>query len=477
MELFRFCEGEPGRLLAVTEEGKRLTLGDLNTAAERLAGAVGGRRLVFLLCENTPGTLLGYLSCLKTGAVPLLLDAHIAPELLENLLAVYRPAFVYAPGGLPAPVRAVLGGFAPALALEDSVLLRAAGEDGPELHPELALLLTTSGSTGSPKLVRLTGRNLDANAASIAEYLHLDEWERPVTNLTMSYSYGMSIINSHLYVGAAVVLTRRTVLERPFWELIAREGVTSLAGVPYTYRMYQRAGMMEMDLPWLRTLTQAGGKLPEALHRSFAEWAQRTGRRFYVMYGQTEAAPRMGYLPSERAVEKCGSMGVPIPGGSFRLADEDGRTIDAPETAGELVYRGENVAMGYAQAAEDLLLGDEWQGELRTGDLAKRDGDGFYYIVGRKKRFVKLYGNRVGLDEVERLLSARFPETGFACVGKDDCLCVFHDSPDPAQDALALDYLTEQLHFPARAFRVRALEAIPKSSAGKTLYAELEKQI
>ena len=234
MELFARCDRETERLLAVTEEGKRYTLGDLNAAAERIAGAVGEHRLVFVLCENTPGTLLGYLGCLKAGEVPLLLDAHIAPELLRGLLETYRPAFVHVPGDLPAETGRVLEGFVPALEVEDSVLLRRPGGQGPELHPELALLLTTSGSTGSPKLVRLSGRNLDANTRSIVEYLELDEGQRPVTNLAMSYSYGMSIVNTHLLAGAALVLTRRSVLERPFWELVERERVTSLAGVPYT---------------------------------------------------------------------------------------------------------------------------------------------------------------------------------------------------------------------------------------------------
>ena len=277
-----------------------------------------------------------------------------------------------------------------------------------------------------------------------------------------------------LLAGAALVLTRRSVLERPFWELVERERVTSLAGVPYTYRMYRRAGLLEMELPALNTLTQAGGKLPEALHLEFADWAARTGRRFFVMYGQTEAAPRMGYLPAERAVEKCGSMGGPVPGGQFRLLGEDGAPIDAPDTVGELVYRGPNVAMGYARRAEELALGDEWHGELHTGDMARRDGDGFYYIVGRKKRFIKLYGNRVGLDEVERLLAARFPDTGFACVGRDDLLRIFHDSPDPAVTGAAAEYLSEQMHFPERVFQIRALEAIPKNEAGKTQYRALE---
>ena len=364
MELFARCDREPERLLAVTEEGKRYTLGDLNAAAERIAGAVGEHRLVFVLCENTPGTLLGYLGCLKAGEVPLLLDAHIAPELLRGLLETYRPAFVHVPGDLPAETGRVLEGFVPALEVEDSVLLRRPGGQGPELHPELALLLTTSGSTGSPKLVRLSGRNLDANTRSIVEYLELDEGQRPVTNLAMSYSYGMSIVNTHLLAGAALVLTRRSVLERPFWELVERERVTSLAGVPYTYRMYRRA--------------------------------------------------------------------------------------------------------------EELALGDEWHGELHTGDMARRDGDGFYYIVGRKKRFIKLYGNRVGLDEVERLLAARFPDTGFACVGRDDLLRIFHDSADPAVTGAAAEYLSEQMHFPERVFQIRALEAIPKNEAGKTQYRALE---
>ena len=476
MELFRYCDREPERLLAVTDSGERVTLGDLNAAAERLGKAVGGRRLVFLLCENTPGGLLGYLACLKAGVVPLLLDAHIMPDLLRRLTEIYRPGFFYVPDDLSAGTRQAIGDAVSVLEVRDSVLL-SKGKPGPDLHPELALLLTTSGSTGSPKLVRLTGRNLDANAASIAKYLDITEEDRPVTNLVMSYSYGMSVLNSHLLAGAAVVLTRRGVMERPFWDLTARERVTSLAGVPYTYRMFHRVGLMDMDLPHLRTLTQAGGKLPEADHRAFARWAMDTGRRFFVMYGQTEAGPRMGYLPAERALEKCGSMGIPIPGGEIRLLDEEGREITRPDGVGEIVYRGDNVSMGYAESAEDLALGDRWHGQLYTGDMARRDAEGFYYIVGRKKRFVKLFGNRVNMDEAERLLMTRLPDVGVACVGRDDCLTIFLDSPDPAVGRTAVDWLSRSLRFPERAFELRVVDAIPKSEAGKTLYAALEARI
>lgn len=474
MELFARCADQPHRLLAVTEEGRKYTLGDLNNASEQLGQAIGGHKLVFLLCENTPGLLLSYFSCLKTGAVPLLLDVHIAPDLLSGLLAAYCPGYICVPKDLPQETQKVLQEYQPVLNLEDALLLQHPGYDGPELHPDLAVLLTTSGSTGSPKLVRISAQNLEANTKSIVSYLGLTEQERPITNLAMSYSYGMSILNTHLLAGAAIVLTRRSVLERPFWELMDRERVTSLAGVPYTYRMFQRVGLQRMDLPALRTLTQAGGKLPETLHKEFAVWAERTGRSFCVMYGQTEASPRMGYLPPNEALRKCGSMGIPIPGGKFRLIQEEGQEILDTDAVGELIYQGPNVAMGYAQQADDLRLGDLWHGELHTGDMAKRDKDGFYYIVGRKKRFVKLYGNRVSLDEVERLLSARFPDTGFACIGKDDNLRIFHDSPDPALTQTVSDYLSAQMHFPPRVFHVEFLDAIPKNESGKTKYSALE---
>ncbi len=473
MELLARCDQEPERLLAVDGSGARLTLGDLNDTAEALRAAVGGHRLVFILCENTLCCLLEYLSCLKTGAVPLLLDARIAPHLLERLISVYHPGFFFVPGDLAPGTRRAIENASPVLDVRDGILL-STGQPGPELHPELALLLTTSGSTGSPKLVRLTGRNLDANAAAIVEYLGITEAERPITNLMMSYSYGMSIINTHVRAGAPLVLTGRGVLERAFWELMERERVTSLAGVPYTYQMFRRVGLMEMDLPCLRTLTQAGGRLPEDAHRAFAQWAVDTGRRFFVMYGQTEAGPRMGYLPAERALEKCGSIGIPIPGGKLCLVDGLGREISPPGELGEIVYQGENVALGYAETAEDLALGDQWHGRLYTGDIARRDADGFYYIEGRKKRFIKLFGTRVNLDEAERLVAACLPGAGAACAGRDDCLMIFLDDPSPETGRAAVDCLSQALRFPPRVFSVQVVRAIPKNEAGKTLYAALE---
>lgn len=465
---------EPSRLLAVDDVGSRLYGRDLDAACAAISRAMGRERaLVFLLCQNDPGTLLGYLGCLRCGAVPLALSSHIAPALLRELAETYHPGFYCIPKDLPAETRAVLPNTAPLLELRGSVMIPGGGAERYPIHPELALLLTTSGSTGSPKLVRLSGRNLASNAASIVQYLGLDADERPITTLPLNYSYGMSIVNSHMLVGAPVLLTAHGVLERGFWNMVRRERATSLAGVPYTYQMFHRLGLTTMELPRLRYLTQAGGKLPPELQGEFAAWVAGTGRRFYVMYGQTEAAPRMSYLPPERAIEKIGSIGIPIPGGRFRLEDTAGVEIASPDTTGELIYCGENVAMGYARAVADLAKGDEWRGRLATGDMARRDRDGFYYIVGRKKRFVKLYGNRVNMDEVERLLSARFSGAGFACTGRDDLLCIYTDSRDPTIPEAAQHYISEETRLSPRAFRVQVIDTIPKNESGKTLYSAL----
>jgi acyl-coenzyme A synthetase/AMP-(fatty) acid ligase len=340
------------------------------------------------------------------------------------------------------------------------------------LHRDLALLLTTSGSTGSPNLVRQSYENIEANTASIVEYLELTEQERPITTLPMEYTYGLSIVNSHLAAGACVLLTTKTLMQKEFWSFFRDQRATSFGGVPYTYEMLKRLRFFGMNLPSLQTMTQAGGKLSAELHREFAEFAQTNGRRFFVMYGQTEATARMSFLPHRRSLEKCGSIGIAIPGGEFSLVDEQRGVITAPDVIGELVYKGRNVTLGYAESGDDLIKGDENGYALATGDLARRDADGFYYIVGRKKRFVKIFGNRVNLDDAERLIQAAFPDLGCACAGRDDHMAVF--ITDPGQAAAVRRFIAAKTGINPAAFAVTPIQAIPKNAAGKTLYSRLE---
>ena len=291
--------------------------------------------------------------------------------------------------------------------------------------------------------------------------------------LPMNYTYGLSILNSHLFVGATVLVTDKGLMQKEFWQFFREQGATSFGGVPYTYEMLDRLRFFRMKLPSLRTMTQAGGKLTPELHRKFAEYAEANGKRFVVMYGQCEATARMGYLPADKAVEKCGSMGIAIPGGRFRLADADGNEIIRPYMTGELVYEGANVTLGYAERGEDLAKGDERHGILETGDMAQFDEDGFYYIVGRKKRFLKIYGNRVNLDEIDRLVKGRYGDMDFASAGVDDHMYLFVTNASAAEDVRR--YVVEKTGLNPVAFQTIALDTIPRNDSGKTLYKELEK--
>lgn len=314
--------------------------------------------------------------------------------------------------------------------------------------------------------------NILNNAQSIVKYLELDENERPITTLPMNYTYGLSIINSHFLVGATILITDKSLMQKEFWSFLKEEKATSFGGVPYTYEILDKIRFMRMDLPFFTTMTQAGGKLTPELHEKYAKWAAEVGKKFIVMYGQCEATARMGYLPADKAVEKKGSMGIAIPGGKFKLIDADGNEIKEPLTTGELVYEGKNVTLGYAECGEDLIKGDERGGILVTGDMAQFDAEGYYYIVGRKKRFLKIYGNRVNLDETDRLIKAKF-DIEAACAGIDDHMYIFVTDESLA-DAVK-DYVSETTKLNPAAFKTIVIESIPKNEAGKTLYKELEK--
>ena len=277
-------------------------------------------------------------------------------------------------------------------------------------------------------MVRQSYNNILSNTESIVEYLNLDSTERPITTLPMNYTYGLSIINSHLYAGATILLTENTLIQKEFWNFFKTEQATSFGGVPYTYEMLKKLRFSRMNLPSLRYMTQAGGKLSPELHKEFAQDCIDKNRKFIVMYGQTEATARMAYLPSEYALKKYGSMGIAIPGGSFSLIDDNGNEITEDNITGELIYKGANVTLGYAESRSDLIKGDENHGVLLTGDMAKRDKDGFYYIVGRKKRFLKMFGKRVNLDEVERIIKSEYSFLDCACDGTDDNMYKYEDS-------------------------------------------------
>jgi len=456
-------------IAAISDNGDSITYGQMVVANNELKKHIKDRTLIFILCTNTIGSVVGYTTCLNSNIVPLLLDSKLDAGLLSCLIDTYKPKFLWIPkilGGQFSEYETVFSSY-------DYVLVKTNFVTSYALNDELALLLTTSGSTGSPKLVRQSYKNIEANTKSIVEYLELDETERPITTLPMSYTYGLSIINSHIFVGAKLLLTDTTLMEKGFWSFFKEEKATSFGGVPYTYEILDKLRFFRMELTSLRTMTQAGGKLSPQLHKKFAEYAMTNGKHFIVMYGQAEATARMSYLPYYKSLEKYGSMGIAIPGGKFYLIDVDGNEVTESKVTGELVYEGANVTLGYAECGDDLVKGDERFGKLVTGDMANMDEDGYYYIVGRKKRFLKIFGNRVNLDETERMIKTHFNNLPCACAGVDDKMYIFIIDGALCEDVRK--YISEKTGLNHVAFKIKIIDEIPKNEAGKTLYIKLEK--
>lgn len=435
----------------VLEDGQSLSYAQLAQSADDVysRASLPQRALIAIECENSLITVSAYLGALRNGYPVLLVDAQLDHQLRHRLYKNFHVSHVYDIGGNW-------------ISLDQSA---------PEVHPDVAVLLSTSGSTGSPKLVRLTASNLDANAHSIAEYLELGDDERPITSLPIHYSYGLSVLNSHLSVGATILLTGQPVTARTFWDMFREHNATSLVGVPTTYTLLKQMRFERMALPSLRTMTQAGGRLAPDVIRWFGELAQSRGQRFFVMYGQTEATARMSYVPASKLLEKTGSIGIAIPGGNLEIVDDNGNVIQAIGEVGELRYSGPNVMMGYASSVEDLASPDALNGVLLTGDLARCDEDGFFHVVGRIKRFLKIFGNRIGLDEVEGQLR----EIGYdvAVTGRDDLLVIAlrEGTEELKNELIAQVSASYRLH--RSAIRVYLVEQFPLSSAGKIQYAEL----
>ncbi len=326
-----------------------------------------------------------------------------------------------------------------------------------EPHPDLAMLMSTSGSTGSPKLVRLSHRNLVSNAEAIIDVLRLTADDCGITSLPLHYCYGLSVLHAHLAAGARVVATTASVVDPCFASAVRDHGVTSIAGVPHTFDLLEAAEPDAALGPSVRLLTQAGGRMDLAAQQRWRARAAANDAEFVVMYGQTEATARMAYLPPDLAASCPAAVGIAIPGGTLRVEPHADRT----DGVGELVYRGPNVMMGYATMPEDLAAGPVLD-ELRTGDLGRFDADhGVFEVVGRTSRFIKPYGLRIDLDVLESRLRAALGPV--VATGDDQRLVV----AAPGQDRAAVAALVHDVCGLPMSGTTVLVDAIPRTAAGK----------
>jgi non-ribosomal peptide synthetase component E (peptide arylation enzyme) len=456
---FRHARSLHSHRPAVLTDTDTLTHGDLDRLVRDRAQRLDVPRrhhasgsLVVLELSNDLASLVDYLAVLDSGHVPLLAGRHAA--------SVFDVWSADAMIGVHHGERRVIrrSEATPSCQLDACAAL----------HPELAVLMSTSGSTGAPKLVRLSHRNVLSNAAAIAASLALTDDDRAITTLPMHYCYGLSVVHSHLLVGGSIVLTEASVVDRCFQRQLAK-GVTTFAGVPHTFELLERSTTDLWAAATLRRVTQAGGRMAPETVRRWSQQAAAHDAEFIVMYGQTEATARMAVLPAELAGRWPQSIGKPIPGGVIEIRPHP---AVADAACGEVVYRGPNVMMGYAQQPADLSLGPLCD-ELRTGDVGRViDGaDGLIEVVGRLSRFVKPFGLRVDLAQIERHLAARGVRA--AAAGDDAGLVMVVETQATSSGVAdeAASAVVELTGLPRSAVQVVARPSLPRTASGKIDYS------
>ena len=422
-------------------------IAETNSWLGRLPSAPG--KLIFLYVKQHPDSIAPLIACLASHHAVLLVTDGLPIERRQSLEEYYQPHIV-----IEADHR-------------DAFSLKETDAVPFDIHPDISLLLSTSGSTGTPRSVKLTSDNLLSNASGIASVLDIDSNDNALVHLDLSYSYGLSVVTSHLLCGAALTVTSDKLVDKKFWSAVDEMKVTHFPGVPYHYETMCRLRLERLPLAGVKTFTQAGGRLPETFKERIAGFAKAAGSKFYVMYGQTEASPRMSTLQPEMYERHKESVGQALPGGKFVIEDDQKKELPAGKE-GQIVFHGPNVMLGYGASKEDLAVGDEFGGVLRTGDTGFLDEDGFLTVTGRDARMGKIYGWRINLDELEREIEEHLS----ACVVQlDNKLCIGHvNSFGEDSRKELLNTVTQKYSLPVSVFRFVELDAIPITSRNKTDY-------
>lgn len=420
------------------------------------------KALVLCAGDRDLPTLLAYLAALRLGHAVAFLPAS------NEILSAYQPEFV-----IPAPGRgtglADLG-YRPAAEpiAGTTIFRRNSSRAAGEIFTDTALLLATSGSTGSPKTVRLSYSGLADNTAAVIRALGITAAERAPTTLPITHAYGLSVLNTHLLAGAGVVLSDRSPLSLATWDHLIRSGATSFAAVPTTYAAFGPAHAGLLGRSKIRTMTQSGARLGDDLTMRLVRMMDRRDGRFFVMYGQTEATSRIARLNPADLPRRLGSVGTAVPGGTITIRSAPVHARAVPGE-GAVHYRGPGVMLGYGTRRADLCRGAEVD-FLDTGDLGYLR-DGYLYLTGRTKRIVKVLGVRTSLDDLERLVERPGHPTAVIC-GTDDVVQLV-GAGDTAVHEQQRRQLVEALGVPSRHVTFRHVGCLPRTPGGKVDYQTL----
>lgn len=449
MTIWEFGHADPASVALVTEDGSSITYRQLGSAADSAVAEIPTQGSVLLEAHRNSATIKVMLGLLRRRQP----FANFPPTSREALRTTARTLQCSS-----------------IVSATSQVEIELMPDPKRDLHPDLAMIIPTSGSTANPKFVRVSQQNLNANAKGICQALRIDDTERAITSIPLGYAYGFSVLTSHIAAGASLVVCDSSVTSREFWDCARLNRVTAISGVPYTYVSLRRFAKQLFRDIGIRRATQAGGRLAPAHVKQFAEEAAAAGAQFNPMYGQTEATARISVLPGNEAIDYPDSVGYPIPGTSVQISFAEQSDEETPY--GELVVTGSSVMMGYATGAADLALGAEVR-HISTGDLGFIDPNGRLFIRGRRRDFMKVTGIRIHSTVVEDSL------TELGIVGTplevDDRLVLVLEGKPSAQglEQRVRDILCAQTRLSPRAIECVWLPDLPRNSAGKILYTAL----
>lgn len=453
--------------LAIITEQKSITYRDLNSYIEKFEKYFEASTISLIIGKNTLETICCYLASLRKSTTVLLLNENLQNNYIHNYQLKFKVKTIVSFKRLD-----FLTNIENITIIKDLYIYTLSGDyfKNKDLP---SLLLTTSGSTGNPKVVKVSNENLISNTVSICDYLNIKSDSRHITTLPINYTYGLSCINTHLYSGAKIILNDYSILQSQFWKLFIKTLPTTFAGVPYTYEVLSRLDLKKLPFDSITVFTQAGGKLKNNLLKKYYEYCKNRNKEFIVMYGQTEATARMSYLPFKYLNTKLGSIGKAIPGGEFKLINTDRYKKVNEHIVGELIYKGDNVTPGYSDSYLNIEVDKNSSKILNTGDLAYIDKDDFIFISGRKKRFAKINGIRYSLEDIQEISD----EIATTAVSSDDKLIYiyFESNNNQVKDISSQikKYIQSKIKISPASLKVVTINKIPRSESGKILYSEL----
>ena len=375
----------------------KYTYGDILKKSEEINSFIEKKSLILIVCRNSIESIIGYISFLENNHITIILDHSFKEDYVNKIIKLYKPQYIYS----DAFFFKIQNKYKKLYSFKNFNLYKSSYKKNFNINKKNYILLSTSGTTQNPKFVRISKNNIKNNTMNIIDYLKIRKNHTAITTMPMGYSYGLSIINTHLYAEAQILVNELTIFDKNFWKNVNKFKVTSIGGVPQFYEYLMKLRLNNLPISKIKYFTQAGGKLSKNITNYFSDICKKNKIKFYIMYGQTEASPRMSYLEPNKINIKKGSIGKPLENTSFHISGENNKIIKKAFVKGELIFKGKNVSLGYANNFKDLKKGDINKGKLFTGDIAYKDKDNYYFIIGRKKRFSKIFGIRINLDDIE----------------------------------------------------------------------------